>query len=114
MQVLTGSVLRFVKNDSEEQAGAALEQALQTRRPVVACSGGSLFYWQLAEGRPLSADTKTWYVNAHRYTALACDGYEQKFTLRNPWAWFPGPDGVFTFPLKTFMPAFRGIITTEQ
>jgi hypothetical protein len=113
MQAMTGSV-RFVNNDSEEQAGAALEQALQARRPVVACTGGSLFYQQLAQGRPLPADTKSWYVNAHCYTALAYDRNGQTVTLRNPWARFPEPDGVFTLPLRTFVPAFRGIITTEQ
>jgi hypothetical protein len=113
MQAMTGSV-RFVNNDSEEQAGGALEQALLARRPVVACTGGSLFYQQLAQGRPLPADTKNWYVNAHCYTALAYDGNGQTVTLRNPWARFPEPDGVFILPLRTFVPAFRGIITTEQ
>jgi hypothetical protein len=113
MQAMTGRV-RFVKNESEEQAGGALEQALRAGRPVVACSGGSLYSQQLAEGRPLPADTKSWYVNAHCYTALAYDRNGPTVTLRNPWARFPEPDGVFTLPLKTFVPAFRGIITTQQ
>ena len=112
MQTMTGTVL-FVLNESENQVGSALEQAFKAGRPVVACSGGSLFYRQLAEGRSLPADTQDWYVNAHCYTALAYDGNGQTVTLRNPWARFPEPDGVFTLPLKSFVPAFRGIITTE-
>ena len=112
METMTGTVL-FVQNGSEDQARSALDQAFKERRPVVACSGGSLFYRQLAEGRPLPADTKSWYVNAHCYTALAYDGNGQTVTLRNPWARFPEPDGVFTLPLSTFVLAFRGIITTQ-
>ncbi|MGD0009080.1 MAG: C2 family cysteine protease [Terriglobia bacterium] len=113
MQAMTGSV-RFVKNESAEQAGGALEQALQAGLPVVACSGGSQYSQELGEGRVLPADTKNWYVNAHCYTALAYDGNGPTVTLRNPWARFPEPDGVFTLPVKTFVPAFRGIITTQQ
>jgi hypothetical protein len=112
MQAMTGSV-RFVKNESEAQAGEALERALRARSPVVACSGGSSYSQQLAAGRPLPADTQNWYVNAHCYTALAYDGNGQTVTLRNPWARFPDPNGVFALPLKTFVPAFRGIITTQ-
>jgi hypothetical protein len=112
MKTLTGSV-QLVMNDSEQQVGAALDQAFQAGRPVVACSGGSLYYQQLAQGRPLPAGTKVWYVNAHCYTALAYDGNGRTVTLRNPWATFPGPEGLFTLPLKTFVPAFRGIITTQ-
>ena len=113
MQAMTGSV-RFVKNESAEQVGGALERALQAGHPVVACSGGSQYFQELAEGRGLPADTKSWYVNAHCYTALAYDGKGRTVTLRNPWASFPQPDGVFTLPLQTFVPAFRGIITTQQ
>jgi hypothetical protein len=113
MQAMTGSV-RYMKNESAEQVGRALEQALQTRLPVVACSGGSQYSQELAGGRTLPADTKSWYVNAHCYTVLAYDGNGQTVTLRNPWASFPEPDGVFTLPIKTFVPAFRGITTTEQ
>jgi len=113
MQAMTGSV-HFVKNESTDQAGEALEQALHARLPVVACSGGSQYFQQLAEGRALPADTENWYVNAHCYTVLAYDGNSQTVTLRNPWARFPEPDGVFTLPIKTFVPAFRGVITTEQ
>jgi hypothetical protein len=112
MQTMTGTV-RFVQNDSEDQAGSALDEAFEARRPVVACTGGSLFYRRVAEGRPLPADAKSWYVNAHCYTAMAYDGNGQTVTLRNPWARFPDPDGVFTLPLKIFVPAFRGIITTQ-
>jgi hypothetical protein len=113
MQTMAGTV-RFVQNDSENQAGSALNQAFQEGLPVVACTGGSLFYRQLAEGRPLPADTRSWYVNAHCYTVLAYDPDGQTVTLRNPWARFPEPDGVFTLPIKTFVSAFRGIITTQQ
>ena len=112
METMTGTV-RFVQNGSEEQVGATLDQAFKTGRPVVACSGGSIFSRQLAEGKPLPADSKSWYVNGHCYTALAYEGNGRTVTLRNPWARFPEPDGVFTLPLKTFVPAFRGIITTQ-
>lgn len=113
MQAITGSS-RFVENRSEEEAGAALDQALQARRPVVACSGGSLYYKQLADGKPLPADTKGWYINAHCYTALGYDSAGQTVTLRNPWGRFPDPDGVFILPIKTFVPAFLGVITTQE
>jgi len=112
MQAMAGSV-RFVQNETEEQAGAALKQAFEAKRPVVACSGGSFFFRQLAEGGRLPADTQSWYVNAHCYTALAYDQNDRTVTLRNPWARFPAPDGVFTLPLRTFVPAFRGIITSD-
>jgi hypothetical protein len=112
MQAMTGSV-RFIQDESEAQAGAALEQTMQGGRPVVACSGGSLFYKQLAEGKPLPADTRGWYINAHCYTVLAYDANSGIVTLRNPWAGFPEPEGVFQLTLGSFVPAFRGIITTE-
>jgi hypothetical protein len=35
-------------------------------------------------------------------------------TLRNPWGRFHGPDGVLPLPVKTFVPAFLGIITTQE
>jgi hypothetical protein len=112
MQAMTGS-MRYVKNESAEQVGGALEQAFQARLPVVACSGDSQYFQDLAQGRALPADTKSWYVNAHCYTVLAYDANGGTVTLRNPWARFPDPDGVFTLPVMTFVPAFRGIITTE-
>jgi hypothetical protein len=112
MQTMAGSVLS-VQNDSEGLAGSVLEEAFKARRPVVACTGGSLFSRKLEEGLALADDTKSWYVNAHCYTVLAYDGNSQTVTLRNPWARFPEPGGVFTLPLKTFVPAFRGIITTH-
>jgi hypothetical protein len=113
LQAMTGSV-RFVENESTEQAGGALEQTLRAALPVVACTGGSQYFQELAQGRALPADTKSWYVNGHCYTVLAYDGASQTVTLRNPWARFPEPDGVFTLPIKTFLPAFRGIITAQQ
>jgi hypothetical protein len=112
MQAMAGSV-RYVKNESAEQVGGALGQAFQAGHPVVACSGDSQYFQDLAEGRALPADTKSWYVNAHCYTALAYDGKSQTVRLRNPWARFPDPDGIFTLPVGTFVPAFRGIITTQ-
>jgi len=112
MQAMSGSV-RFVPNEMEEQAGAALEQALNAKRPVGTCSDASFFFRHLAEGGRLPADTQSWYVNAHCYTALAYDQNSHTVTLRNPWARFPAPDGVFTLPLKTLVPAFRGIMTSD-
>jgi hypothetical protein len=112
MQTMTGTAL-FEQNDSEARAGSALDEAFRAGRPVVACTGGSLYSRQLAGGSSLPAATKNWYVNSHCYTALAFDGNRHTVTLRNPWARFPEPEGVFTLPLTTFVPAFRGIITTR-
>jgi hypothetical protein len=35
-------------------------------------------------------------------------------TLRNPWARQPDPDGIFSLPLGTFLPAYRGLITSGK
>jgi len=113
MEAMTGSV-RFVQNESTEQAAGALERTFQARLPAVACSGGSQYFLEMAQGKSLPTDTKTWYLNAHCYTALAYDASRQVVTLRNPWARFPEPDGVFTLPIDVFVPAFRGIITPQQ
>ncbi len=112
METLTGT-LRFVQNESGEQAGPALDEVFRQGHPVVVCTGGSIFYQQLAEGKSLPEGTKDWYVNAHCYTALAYDPASQRVTLRNPWGHFPNEDGVFNLPLEAFVPAFRGIITTQ-
>ena len=61
----------------------------------------------------MPADTHTWFINAHCYTVLAYDAGSRMVTLRNPWAEFPQPEGVFELALGSFVPAFRGIITTE-
>ena len=53
----------------------------------------------MVEGGCLPADTQSWYVYAHCYTASAYDQNGHTTTLCNPWARFPAPDGVFTLPL---------------
>jgi hypothetical protein len=105
--------VRFVANESAGKTNAALEEAAKANLPLVACTGGSRYYQQLAAGQKLPSDTEGWYVNAHCYTVLAYDANTQRVRLRNPWARYPDPDGVFDLPLAAFVPAFRGIITTE-
>jgi hypothetical protein len=112
MDTLAGSV-RFVANESAEKTHAALEEAAKANLPLVACTGESPYYQQLAAGQKLPSDAQGWYVNRHCYTVLAYDANTQRVRLRNPWAHWPDPDGVFDLPLATFLPAFRGIITTE-
>jgi hypothetical protein len=112
MQTFAGNV-KSVMNDSESQAASALERSVKARLPVVACTGGSRFYQQLAAGKALPAETEGWYVNAHCYTVLGFDANTRRVQLRNPWGRHPDPDGFFNLPLLTYVPAFRGIITTE-
>lgn len=112
MKALAGSV-RSLENESAEQTHAALEEAAKANRPVAACTGESRYAQQLAAGQKLPPGTIAWYVNRHCYTVLAYDANAQQVRLRNPWAHWPDPDGVFDLPLATFLPAFRGIITTE-
>jgi hypothetical protein len=113
MQTLAGSVAT-VKNESEAEVGAALEQLVASRRPMAACTAGSQFYQQVAAGKPLPAGAEGWYVNAHCYTVLGYESGAGRVTLRNPWARQPDPDGIFSLPLGTFLPAYRGIITSGK
>jgi hypothetical protein len=110
MKTMSGST-RFRENESESQAGAALEDAIKSELPIVACTGGSRFYDQIAKGQTLAPDTDLWYVNAHCYTVLSYDSGAARVNLRNPWARHPDPDGVFSLPLSTFFPAYAGIVT---
>jgi hypothetical protein len=112
MQTFAGNV-KSVMNDSESHALSALERAVKARLPMVACTGGSRFYQQLAAGKTLPAETEGWYVNAHCYTVLGFDANTRRVQLRNPWGRHPDPDGLFNLPLPAYVPAFRGIITTE-
>ncbi|HTS71630.1 MAG TPA: hypothetical protein VMO17_21860 [Terriglobia bacterium] len=110
METMAGS-RRFQENQSEAQTGEALAQAVSSGLPIVACTGGSLFYQQVAKGQTLPPDTDPWYVNAHCYTVL---GYDSgAVNLRNPWAKHPDPDGIFNLPLRTFVPAYQGIVTPQ-
>ena len=52
MKTLSGST-RFQENQSEAQAGAALAEAVKNGMPIVACTGGSQFYQQVAKGQAL-------------------------------------------------------------
>jgi len=113
MQTLAGSVAT-AKNESESEIGSALQQLASSHRPIVACTAGSRFYQQVAGGQPLPAGVENWYVNAHCYTVLGYDAGTGNVTLRNPWARQPDPDGIFTLPLGTFVPAYRGIITSGR
>ncbi len=113
MAAMAGSAIE-VPNESAEQASSALASALSARRPTVACTAGSRYYQQLAENQPVPQDAQAWYVNAHCFTVLGYDAGAQTVTLRNPWGQKPAPDGVFRIPLASFLPAFRGIVTTEK
>jgi hypothetical protein len=110
MQTLAGST-RFQENQSPSQAGAALAEAVKNGMPVVACTGGSRFYQEVAKGQSLPPDTDLWYVNAHCYTVLGYDSSAATVKIRNPWARHPDPDGIFNLPLNTFFPAYAGIVT---
>jgi hypothetical protein len=112
MRTLGGSS-RFQENESESQAAQSLAEATRKRLPVVACTGGSRFYEQIAHGQTLPPDTNAWYVNAHCYTVLGYDASTSTVKLRNPWARHPDPDGILNLPLRTFVPAFAGIVTPE-
>ena len=112
MHTLAGST-RFQPNKSESQAGAALAEAVQKSLPIVACTGGSQYYNQVAKGQPLPSGIDSWYVNAHCYTVLGFDSSSNTVNLRNPWAKHPDPDGVFDVPLNSFVPAYAGIVTPK-
>ena len=112
MNTLAGKV-RIVANESAEKTHAALEEAAKANRPLVAGTGDSRYDQLLAAGQKLPSDAQGWYVNLHCYTVLAYDANTQRVRLRNPWGDYPGADGVFDLPLAVFLPAFRGIITTE-
>lgn len=109
MEAMAGTA-RFERNQSENQAAGALDRALGARRPVVACTGGSQYFDQLAAGKALAPGTDGWYVNSHCYTVLAFDAEGRNVRLRNPWARHPDPDGIFSLPLSVFIPAFYGIV----
>lgn len=112
MQTLAGST-RFQENQSPAQAGAALAEAVNKGLPVVACTGGSRFYQELAKGQSPPPDTSAWYVNAHCYTVLGYDSDAAAVNIRNPWARHPDPDGIFNLPLSSFIPAYAGIVTPQ-
>jgi hypothetical protein len=113
MLTLAGSV-GTLKNESASDVGSVLQQLVSSHRPIVACTAGSQFYQQVAAGQALPAGVENWYVNAHCYTVLGYDGGAGNVTLRNPWARQPDPDGIFSLPLGTFLPAYRGIITSGK
>ncbi len=112
MKTFAGST-RYQENNSESQVNSALSNALQKELPVVACTGGSKYYDELAKGGTLPSETDAWYVNAHCYTMLNYDSGSRMVTLRNPWARHPDPDGIFNLPLSTFVPAYAGLVTPE-
>lgn len=47
-----------------------------------------------------------WFVASHAYTVLDYDPSRGAIELRNPWAFRPGPDGVFWLSLSSFRSAF--------
>ncbi len=112
MKTFSGST-RFQENQSESQAGTALAEAIKNGVPIVACTGGSAFYQDVAKGQALPAGADQWYVNAHCYTVLNYDDSAATVNIRNPWARHPDPDGIFNLPLASFVPAYAGIVTPQ-
>jgi hypothetical protein len=112
MKTFSGST-RFQESRSPDQVGAALGEAVSKDMPIVACTGGSQFYQQVARGQPLPSGADVWYVNAHCYTVLSYDSGTAMVTIRNPWARHPDPTGVFELPVNTFYYAYYGIVTPE-
>jgi hypothetical protein len=110
MKTLSGSTT-YHENESEPQARSALAEAAGKNLPIVACTGGSVYYNQVAKGQTLPSESEPWYVNAHCYTVLSYDSGSATVSIRNPWARHPDPDGIFTLPLATFVPAYAGIVT---
>ena len=110
METLAGST-HSQDNQSEAQAGVALAEAVNNGLPIVACTGGSRYYNEVAQGHALPSDTNDWYVNAHCYTVLNYDSASVSVNIRNPWARHPDPDGIFNLPLSRFYLAFAGIVT---
>jgi hypothetical protein len=112
MQTLAGST-RSQDNKSEAQTAVALAEAVNSGMPIVACTGGSHYYYAVTKGQALPPDTESWYVNAHCYTVLGYDAAAVTVNIRNPWARHPDPDGIFNLPLSRFFLAYAGIVTPQ-
>ena len=69
MQTFSGST-RFQQNQSPEQAASALAEAVNKGLPIVACSGGSQFYQQVATGTELCRRART--PGTSTPTAIRC------------------------------------------
>jgi len=110
MKTFSGTT-HFEPNLSEAQTAAVLGEAVKNGMPIVACTGGSRFYQEVTKGQSLPAGTDQWYVNAHCYTVLNFDAGSRTVEIRNPWARHPDPNGIFSLPLDTFLPAYAGIVT---
>lgn len=93
----------FWTSKDQQRAGLALLENA-ARQPLVATS--ALHYSELFATGQLAEDDKTWYIANHAFTVLAYDSLHRTVTLRNPWAEYPRPDGVFTIPLAKFFVAF--------
>jgi hypothetical protein len=112
MKALAGSS-RFLPNQSPAEAAAALQRAADQHRPMVACTGGSQFAQTIARHQPLPSGAGRWYINGHCYTVMGFDSAAGNVRLRNPWGQGPTPNGIFELSLDNFVPAFRGITTSD-
>lgn len=112
MKALAGSS-HFLLNRSPAEAAEALERGVDQHRPMVACTGGSQFAQRIARHEPLPAGAGHWYINAHCYSVMGFDSATGNVWLRNPWGQGPTPNGIFELSLDSFIPAFRGITTTD-
>jgi len=110
MHNLFGAKAAALETKSREDVAAFLSQAVPSKLPIVAATGG-------AEIQALEADKKVppgsdqWYVEKHAYTVIGYDPQAQTVTLRNPWGHHPEPDGTFTLPLAAFTDSFEVIQT---
>jgi hypothetical protein len=113
MEAFAGSK-ELIENVSEGEAATALSRGVSTHAPMVACTGGSHYHELRAAHQPLPPGTGPWYIDSHCYSVLSYDAGQQVVTLRNPWGDQPYPDGILELPLSSFVPGFRGIVTTAQ
>ena len=102
-----------METKSREDVAAFLSQAMPSKQPVVAATGGASLQSLQAQSKTMQ-DADKWYVEKHAYTVTGYDPQAQTVTLRNPWGDHPDPDGTFTIPLATFAESFEVIQTVAN
>ena len=110
MHNLFGAKAAELDTKSREDVAAFLTQAVPSKQPIVAATGGATV--EALEGdKKVPAGSDQWYVERHAYTVIGYDPQSQTVTLRNPWGHHPEPDGTFTLPLAAFTESFEVIQT---
>lgn len=113
MHNLFGAKAAALDTKSRENVAAFLSQAMPSKQPVVAATGGASLQALQAQSK-MPQDADKWYVEKHAYTVTGYDPQAQTVTLRNPWGDHPDPDGSFTIPLATFADSFEVIQTVAN